>query len=78
MGVRAIRTMHWGYNERPDLTALECIPLNRHSTELEFRRVLEFRSQALAYAAKQMARKLVPKSLYGPFRELASRARRGK
>jgi peptidoglycan/xylan/chitin deacetylase (PgdA/CDA1 family) len=74
-GVRAIRTMRWGYNRRLDLTALECIPLNRSSTEAEFRRVLELRSQALAYAAKQIARKLVPAALYGSLRESVSRAR---
>jgi peptidoglycan/xylan/chitin deacetylase (PgdA/CDA1 family) len=77
-GVRVIRTMRWGYNRRLDLTALECIPLNRSSAEAEFRRVLEFRSQALAYTAKQIARKLVPAGLYGPLRESVSRARGGK
>jgi peptidoglycan/xylan/chitin deacetylase (PgdA/CDA1 family) len=67
-GVRAIRTMRWGYNRRVDLAALECIPLNRHSGKAEFRRVLEFRSQAMAYAMKQLARKVVPAGMYGPLR----------
>jgi peptidoglycan/xylan/chitin deacetylase (PgdA/CDA1 family) len=75
-GARAIRTMRWGYNRQVDLTALQCIPLNRNSNEAEFGRVLEFRSQAFAYATKQIARKLVPKGLYGPLREMASRVKR--
>ncbi len=74
-GARAIRTMRWGYNRRLDLAALECIPLNRHSTEAEFRRMLEFRSPALAYAAKEIARKLIPAGLYGSLRETVSRVR---
>jgi peptidoglycan/xylan/chitin deacetylase (PgdA/CDA1 family) len=77
-GVQAIRTMRWGYNRQLDPAALECIPLNRNATEAGFRRVLEFRSQAFAYAAKQIARKVVPKSLYGPLREMASRLRGAK
>lgn len=77
-GVRAIRTMRWGYNRQLNLTALECVPLNRNSTEAEFKRVLEFRSQAFAYAAKQIVRNVVPKSLYGPLREMASRVKSAK
>src|SRR5438445_13656718 len=76
-GARAIRTMRWGYNRRLDVAALECVPLNRHSTDVEFRRVLEFRSQAVGYAAKQIARKVVPKSFYEPLREMVSRVRGG-
>ena len=76
-GVRVIRTMRWGYNRHPNLTGLECIPLNRHSTEIEFRRILEFRSLALAYAAKQIARKLVPEKFYEPLRSSLARLRYG-
>jgi peptidoglycan/xylan/chitin deacetylase (PgdA/CDA1 family) len=76
-GVRVIRTMRWGYNRRVDLTALECIPVNRHSTEAEFTRVLEFRSQAVAYAAKQITRTVVPKSIYEPLRDMVARMGKG-
>src|SRR4051812_16130582 len=77
-GVRAIRTMRWGYNRRVDLTALQCVPLNRNSGKREFQRVLEFRSQAAAYAMKQMARRLLPKPLYASFRQSMARVRAGK
>ena len=77
-GVGAIRTMRWGYNRRKDLTALQCVPLNRNSGKQEFQRVLEFRSQAAAYAMKQLARRLIPEPLYSKFRESMAKVRAGK
>jgi len=74
LGTRIIRTMRWGYNKRRDRTALECIPLNRYSTESEFRRVLDCRNVRVAYAAKQIAKKVVPDRLYESLRTAAFHA----
>jgi len=62
--MRVIRTMKWGYNPDPDLASLDCIPVNRHLTEMEFRRILEFRNIALMYRGKQIAKKLMPSKIY--------------
>ena len=67
-----IRTMRWGYNHRPVLASLECVPINRNVTEVEFRRVLEGRDLRLAYAGKQLAKSLVPGWLYEKLRGSAS------
>ncbi len=63
-GLRVIRTMKWGYNPDPDFASLDCIPVNRHLTEMEFRRILEFQSMAMIYRSKQIAKKLIPAKLY--------------
>lgn len=75
-GVRAIRTMRWGYNRRVDLMALQCIPLNCSSDEKQFQQLLELRSQAAAYAMKQIARALMPKPIYERVRK--AKVRRGE
>jgi len=68
-GMRVIRTMKWGYNPRPDFVSLDCIPVNRHLTEMEFTRLLEFRNMAMIYRGKQIAKKLMPSKLYETARE---------
>jgi peptidoglycan/xylan/chitin deacetylase (PgdA/CDA1 family) len=67
-GIRVIRTMRWGYNQIPDLAALQCIPLNRHFTDEEFRRVLEFRRRSALYAAKEITKKVIPSRTYQSLR----------
>ena len=67
-GIRVIRVMRWGYNQVPDLAALQCIPLNRHFTDEEFRRVLEFRRQSALYAAKEITKKVIPSRTYQSLR----------
>ena len=69
-GMGVIRTMRWGYNRDPDLVSLDCIPVNRHLTELEFRRILEFRNIAMMYRGKQIAKKLMPSKLYETVRAI--------
>jgi peptidoglycan/xylan/chitin deacetylase (PgdA/CDA1 family) len=69
LGIRAIRTMKWGYNPHPDFVSLDCIPVNRHLTEMEFTRILEFRDMALLYRGKQITKKLLPMKLYESVRE---------
>jgi len=63
-GMRVIRTMKWGYNPDPDFVSLDSIPVNRHLTEMEFRRILEFRSMAMMYRGKQIAKRIMPSKLY--------------
>lgn len=64
-GIRIIRTTRWGYNQPLDLAALQCIQVNGHFTEREFRRTLEFRSHSgMLYAAKQITKKIVPTRTY--------------
>jgi peptidoglycan/xylan/chitin deacetylase (PgdA/CDA1 family) len=75
--IRVIRTMRWGYNQDPDFTALECVPVNRHFTDEEFRRVLEFRRRSALYAAKEVTKKIIPSRTYENLRtSLFGRLRR--
>ena len=67
-GIRVIRTMLWGYNQIPDLAALQCIPVNRHLTDEEFRRVLKFRRQSALFAAKEITKKIIPSKVYESLR----------
>jgi peptidoglycan/xylan/chitin deacetylase (PgdA/CDA1 family) len=67
-GVEAIRTMHWGYNERYDCTALETIPINRHSDSKKFQKILEFRQTRYLYFGKQAMKALVPSGAYEKIR----------
>ena len=68
-GARVIRTMRWGYNRRLNLSAVECVPVNRFFTDAEFERVLRFRNQSLVYAFKQVTKKVLPGRVYGRLRE---------
>ncbi len=73
-GVKVTRTMRWGYNPHPDLSALQCVPLNRHLKEQEFRRILEFRNIQILYNVKQVAKRLMPMGLYERLRVRVFRA----
>ena len=63
-GLRVIRTMRWGFNRRPDLAALETVPLNRHTSNRQFQNILEGRQSRLVYFGKQAAKALVPARAY--------------
>jgi peptidoglycan/xylan/chitin deacetylase (PgdA/CDA1 family) len=63
-GVKIIRTMRWGYNNRLNPLALECIPINRRSHEKEFGQVLKLRNRSALYTAKQVTKKLLPARAY--------------
>lgn len=68
-GVRVIRTTRWGYNRKPDWAGLQCVMVNRHFTEREFRRVLEFRRRSVVlYAAKEIVKKTIPSRAYESLR----------
>jgi peptidoglycan/xylan/chitin deacetylase (PgdA/CDA1 family) len=73
-GIRAIRTMRWGYNQKPDFAALECVPINRHFAEWKFRQVMEFRhDSAMLYATKQIAKRILPSRTYNSLRDIVVR-----
>jgi len=67
-GLRVIRTMRWGYNQKPDLMALECVPVNRFLTKTEFCHILEGRNMQFVYRAKEVAKRLMPGRLYEALR----------
>ena len=69
-GIRVIRTMRWGYNKQIDLTALETIPINRHTNDKKFLNILEQRDSQLLYAAKETLKRLVPLRSYERLRGL--------
>jgi len=75
-GVRVIRTMRWGYNEPAEMRALDCIPLNRYSSEREFEQVLKCRRRTFLYAAKEMTKKLMPEQGYALLRRALMGLRR--
>ena len=78
-GIRVTRTMRWGYNQKPDFAALECVPVNRHFTERKFRQVLEFRrDSAMLYAAKQIAKRMLPGRTYNSLRDIVFRNSAGR
>jgi peptidoglycan/xylan/chitin deacetylase (PgdA/CDA1 family) len=70
-GVRVIRTTRWGYNQKADVAALECIQVTRHFSEADFRRLLEFRRRsAVLYAAKEIIKKMIPSRAYESLRDM--------
>lgn len=67
-GVEVIRTMRWGYNENPDITALETIPINRHTDSEKFQKILHFQQMQYLYFGKQAMKALVPAGAYEKMR----------
>jgi len=75
-GLRVIRTMRWGFNRKPDLTDLETVPLNRHTTDRGFQKILAGRQSRLLYRSKEVAKALVPALQYERLRALVFRTAR--
>lgn len=63
-GLNVIRTMRWGFNRRLDFTNLETIPVNRHTNEQQFQKILAGKQPHLLYFGKQAAKALVPSRTY--------------
>jgi peptidoglycan/xylan/chitin deacetylase (PgdA/CDA1 family) len=68
-GIRAIRTMRWGYNRRLDLSNLQCIPINSRTTEKAFQNIMELRGMNLTYTLKQTLKSILPAGLYQSLRD---------
>ena len=64
VGLKLIRTMRWGFNRRLDFTNLETIPVNRHTNERQFQKILEGKQPHLLYFGKQAAKALMPAQTY--------------
>jgi len=66
-GMRIIRTMQWGYNDRPDLAALQCIPINQRIGPKQFHDILDRRAavrMAVMYRMKELLKWALPARLY--------------
>ena len=74
-GMRMIRTMRWGYNDRLDLASLQCVALNRHIGPRQFNDILDRRravQYAVAYRIKELAKRVLPHHLYTGIRQAIS------
>lgn len=70
-GVRIIRSMRWGYNQKPDLLDMETVPINRYTNDKKFRGILELRNPQMLYAGKEALKRLIPLRFYQIIRRLA-------
>jgi peptidoglycan/xylan/chitin deacetylase (PgdA/CDA1 family) len=73
--MRIIRTMRWGYNDRLDLTSLQCIPMNRRIGLRQFNDLLDRRRAvqlAVLYRMKEIAKWVLPSRLYHEVRQAIS------
>lgn len=71
-GMRIIRTMRWGYNDHCELASLQCIPLNRHISPLQFNDILDRRRAiqlTVLYRMKEFAKWVLPTRLYHEVRQ---------
>jgi peptidoglycan/xylan/chitin deacetylase (PgdA/CDA1 family) len=75
-GVKAIRTMRWGFNHAPDITHLETVPLNRHTSSGQFGKILQGKQPRLLYIGKQAAKAIVPLRAYERIRSAIFNFRR--
>lgn len=78
LGLDVIRTMRWGFNAQLDFTALETIPINRHTDARRFSKILEGKQPRLLYFAKQAAKTLVPARTYERMRGWIFKLGRGQ
>lgn len=75
-GMKALRTMKWGMNQKPALLDLETIALHRDFPVARFEKILNgqgLRSLRALYFGKQMLKALLPISLYERARNLVFR-----
>ncbi len=70
-GVRVIRLMRWGYNQKPDLLEMETAPINRFTNDKKFRGILELRNPRMIYAGKEALKRLIPLRFYQIIRRMA-------
>lgn len=71
LGVKVLRTMRWGYNQKMDLMALETVPINRYTDENKFHKLLEPRRAAALYAGKEILKRMIPLRNYERLRSIA-------
>ncbi|HZV34800.1 MAG TPA: polysaccharide deacetylase family protein [Verrucomicrobiae bacterium] len=71
LGIKTLRTMRWGYNQKLDVMALETVPINRYTDEKKFRKLLEPRGHSMLYAGKEMLKRVISLRNYERLRSLA-------
>lgn len=76
LGMRALRTMRWGYNQKLDLMALETVPINHYTDDKKFQKLLEPHAAPLLYVGKETLKKLMPLRQYEKLRRLAFKFRK--
>lgn len=72
-GIRAIRTMRWGLNQRPDPFSLETVPINQDLDHQELQKILQLGSFGRGYRTKELVKSLVPESWYHRIRQTLPR-----
>jgi peptidoglycan/xylan/chitin deacetylase (PgdA/CDA1 family) len=63
-GMRALRTMRWGYNQNTGDMDLETLPVNQYTDEAKFLKLLEARGPSLVYAGKESLKRVIPSRGY--------------
>lgn len=71
LGMRTLRTMRWGYNQKLDLMALETVPINHYTDEKKFQKLLKPHSASALYMGKEMLKRMIPLRNYERLRKLA-------
>ncbi len=56
-GIRVLRTMRWGFNRKPDLMSLECVPVNKYFGARHWERFVQGRGRPYVYALKELLKK---------------------
>jgi hypothetical protein len=62
--VEVIRTMRWGYNRTLDRTHIETIPINRHTDDAKFQRILTGHETHRLYFWKEAVKTVIPARAY--------------
>jgi len=75
-GAKAIRTMRWGFNNVLDITALETVPLNRHTSMAQFGTIIHGKQPRMLYLGKQAVKTILPLHTYERARSWMFKLRR--
>jgi peptidoglycan/xylan/chitin deacetylase (PgdA/CDA1 family) len=70
LGVRLMRTMRYGFNVKPDLLALETVPLNCYMNDKKFEQLIRSPRVPWVYSSKETLKRLIPMRGYEGLRTL--------
>ena len=76
LGMRALRTMRWGHNQKLDLMALETVPINHYTDDKKFIKLLLPGGTSLLYTGKETLKRLVPIRSYEWLRRMVFKFRK--
>lgn len=74
-GMKALRTMRWGYNLNLDFMNLETVPINQYVEDEKFVKLLEARGPSMVYAGKESLKRVLPLAAYEWLRRQVFKAR---